>query len=68
MSRITIATLGVLLVLAGCVAQSDPPPRKTVVDLRAVLPPQSLLREDTVAALSHDRSQSLAGLCRGMGQ
>ena len=65
MSRLktTILLIAATLVLAACVSQprSGPPPRRTAVDLDAVLPPQSLLREDTVTALTHDRSQSRLG-------
>lgn len=60
MSRIKTTLVIILLVLSGCVGQSSSgSSRKTsVVNLDAVLPPQSLLREDTMTALTHDRSQS----------
>ncbi|WP_342887703.1 hypothetical protein [Hoeflea sp. AS16] len=63
MSRIRITAMIVTLALCGCVAQSpqNAGGRKTSVNLDAVLPPQSLLRDDTLAALSHDRSQSRLG-------
>lgn len=46
--------------LAGCVAQSgSKPSSKRVPDnFHALMPPQSLLREDTVKAATHDRSAS----------
>ncbi len=47
------------LALSGCVASSPHSASKPpVANLDAVLPPQSLLRKDTVTALTHDRSQS----------
>lgn len=48
------------LALAGCVAQSgSKPSSKRVPDnFHALMPPQSLLREDTVEAATHDRSAS----------
>lgn len=62
MSRFKISTtiVTLLLALSGCVAQPSPrsPSGRAAVDLEAVLPPQSLLREDTLEALSHDRRQS----------
>ena len=48
-----------MLALSGCVAQpSQNSARKPVVNLDAVLPPESLLRDDTLSALRHDRSIS----------
>jgi len=62
MSRLKMTLLGMLvpLVLAGCVSepQSTPSSRVPVISLEAVLPPESLLRDDTLAALSHDHSRS----------
>ncbi|WP_417407883.1 hypothetical protein [Hoeflea sp.] len=59
MSRIKISVTIAMLALSGCVAQpSSHSAKKPVVNLDAVLPPESLLREDTRAALHHDRSQS----------
>ncbi|WP_417417430.1 hypothetical protein [Hoeflea sp.] len=60
MSRTKVTAMIVALTLCGCVAQSpqNTGGRKPSVNLDAVLPPQSLLREDTLAALTHDRSQS----------
>ncbi|KGF68795.1 hypothetical protein LL06_14810 [Hoeflea sp. BAL378] len=60
MSRIKTTLIVLPFVLAGCVSEpaSRPEPRTPAVDLDAVLPPQSLLREDTVAALAHDRNES----------
>lgn len=61
MSRYKTLALAALLPLAvaACVNQSGSgQKRKSAIDLEAVLPPQSLLREDTVTALTHDRSQS----------
>jgi len=47
------------LVLAGCVApQAQRSSKVAAINLDAVLPPQSLLRDDTVTALTHDRSES----------
>ena len=65
MSRLKMKLLVMLVPLAaaGCVAQppSNPPSRVPVISLEAVLPPESLLRDDTLAALSHDhRSSRLA--------
>ncbi|MEP3438913.1 MAG: hypothetical protein ABJN75_19345 [Hoeflea sp.] len=65
MSRLKINLLVMLLplALAGCVSQpsSGSASRPPAVDLDAVLPPQSLLRDDTIAALTHDRNQSRLG-------
>jgi len=61
MSRIktSIAIVTLALALWGCVAQpSSNSARRPVVNLDAVLPPESLMREDTLTALHHDRSQS----------
>lgn len=60
MSRIKITIAIAALALSGCVAQPSPNSSapKPVVSLDAVLPPQSLLAEDTVTALTHDRSES----------
>ena len=59
MSRIKITLFIVALALWGCVSQPSPhSARIPAVNLDAVLPPQSLLREDTITALTHDRSQS----------
>ncbi|MBU4530207.1 MAG: hypothetical protein KUA43_06165 [Hoeflea sp.] len=62
MSRLKTRILVMLapFALAGCVSepQSPPSPRMPVVNLDAVLPPESLLREDTLTALSHDRNAS----------
>lgn len=59
MSRTKIIITMAMLVLAGCVSEpSSKSSSKPKVSLEAVLPPESLLREDTLAALSHDRSQS----------
>lgn len=65
MSRLKTRYLAVLLPLAltGCVSEpsSRPVSRVPAVDLHAVLPPESLLREDTLAALAHDRNASRLG-------
>ncbi len=64
MSRTKTIALAAVLALAGCVAHpgSGTHPatsaRASLVDPDAVLPPQVLLREDTVTALTHNRSQS----------
>jgi len=60
MSRIQTTLVIVLLALSGCVGQSSSgsSPKTPVVNLDAVLPPQSLLRDDTVVALTHDRGES----------
>ncbi|MDF1608420.1 hypothetical protein PZ897_09550 [Hoeflea sp. YIM 152468] len=66
MSRLktTILVMAALLPwsLAGCVAEPGPGPqssaRRSLIDANAILPPQSLLREDTNEALSHNRSES----------
>jgi hypothetical protein len=59
MSRIKLTVTIALLALSGCVAQpSSQSTKKPVVNLDAVLPPESLLRKDTLSALHHDRSQS----------
>ena len=59
MSRNWIAIAIAALALWGCVAQSSQrPARPPAVNLDAVLPPQSLLQDDTLEALSHDRSTS----------
>lgn len=58
MSRIKITVTIAMLALSGCVAQPSSQSAKTVVNLDAVLPPESLLRKDTLSALHHDRSQS----------
>lgn len=59
MSRIKITVTIAMLALSGCVAQhSSQSAKKPGVNLDAVLPPESLLREDTLSALHHDRSQS----------
>ncbi|WP_299868168.1 hypothetical protein [uncultured Hoeflea sp.] len=48
------------LTLAGCVAQSGGPAKKRAVpdNFHSLMPPQSLLREDTAEAATHDRSAS----------
>jgi len=48
------------LALSGCVSEpsSNSTARRPAVNLDAVLPPQSLLAEDTVMALTHDRNES----------
>lgn len=66
MSRFTstfiAAASAVLLgaVLAGCSAQSGPqkPRPVTPANFESLTPPQSLLREDTIEAGTHDRSLS----------
>ncbi|MBC7281157.1 hypothetical protein [Hoeflea sp.] len=61
MSRLKTKLVVMLVpfVLAGCVSEPQPGvPSKPVVNLDAVLPPQSLLRDDTLAALAHDRNVS----------
>lgn len=60
MSRIKITITIVALALCGCVAQpsQNSGARKPAVNLDAVLPPQSLLHDDTNTALTHDRSES----------
>ncbi|MCY0146286.1 hypothetical protein OEG84_00770 [Hoeflea sp. G2-23] len=64
MSRNKNIALAALLALAGCAAQPGSGGRPAtaarvpLVDPDAVLPPQVLLREDTVTALTHNRSQS----------
>lgn len=59
MSRIKITITMAMLVLAGCVTEpSSRSSKKPSLNLDAVLPPESLLRKDTLAALRHDRSQS----------
>jgi len=59
MSRIKITLSIMALALWGCVAPPSPhSARKPLVNLDAVLPPQSLLREDTLTALTHDRGES----------
>jgi len=59
MSRTKIIVTMAMLVLAGCVSEpSSKSSSRPRVSLDAVLPPESLLREDTLAALHHDRSQS----------
>ena len=60
MSRLKAQYLLVPVLLAGCVSEpaSRPVARTPAVDLHAVLPPESLLRDDTLAALAHDRNQS----------
>ena len=65
MSRLEIILLALLLplALAACVSQQETgqSSRTPAVDLHAVLPPQSLLRDDTLSALSHDRNASRLG-------
>jgi len=59
MSRIRIIVAIAMLTLSGCVSENSPKSAKPpVVNLDAVLPPQSLLRDDTNAALTHDRGES----------
>lgn len=61
MSRLGTQLLVMLvpLVLAGCVSEPQSnSPRRPVVSLEAVLPPESLLRDDTLTALAHDRNSS----------
>ncbi len=60
MSRTKITLMIVSLALWGCVAQpsQNSGPKKPAVNLDAVLPPQSLLQDDTVTALTHDRGES----------
>ncbi|MEM5473491.1 hypothetical protein WNZ14_17300 [Hoeflea sp. AS60] len=60
MSRTKITLMIVSLALWGCVAQpsQNSGPKKPAVNLDAVLPPQSLLHDDTNTALTHDRGES----------
>lgn len=58
MSRTKFTLAIMALALSGCVAPPPPSAKKPAVNLEAVLPPQSLLREDTLTALNHDRNQS----------
>jgi len=58
-STFMVLALALPLALSGCVApQGSRPSNAFAVNLDAVVPPQALLREDTVTALTHDRSQS----------
>jgi hypothetical protein len=59
--KFLIAAAAVLsLVLAGCMAQTKPKPSgpKTPDNFHSLMPPQSLLRDDTIEAASHDRATS----------
>lgn len=60
MSRTNITIVLAALALTSCVSEPSPNSSapKPVVSLDAVLPPQSLLAEDTVIALAHDRNRS----------
>ncbi|WP_420408852.1 hypothetical protein [Hoeflea sp.] len=56
-----IAAAAVLsLLLAGCVGQTKPKPAgpRTPKNFHSLMPPQSLLRDDTIEAASHDRATS----------
>lgn len=56
-----IAAAAVLsLALAGCTAQTKPKPQapRTPKNFHSLMPPQSLLRDDTIEAASHDRAAS----------
>jgi hypothetical protein len=61
-SKIIPAAFAALLgvVLAGCSAQSGPKKPRSVTppNFESLTPPQSLLREDTIEAGTHDRSSS----------
>jgi hypothetical protein len=61
-STINAAASAALLsaVLAGCSAQSGPKKPRSVTppNFESLTPPQSLLREDTIEAGTHDRSSS----------
>ena len=63
MTYFKASTLALALALAGCVAPSGTgqSSRSARVDPNAVLPPQSLLRDDTIEALTHNRGQSRLG-------
>ena len=63
MSRIKTILVVLALGLSGCVSEptNRPAARPPAADLDAVLPPQALLRDDTMTALTHDRSESRLG-------
>lgn len=60
-SRLNLTVfLGIAVALSGCVSEpaSRTKPRAVPANFHSLMPPQSLLREDTVEAASHDRSLS----------